>query len=428
MMKITIKAVACMLLLLSGCAGVEEKLAEQSSQIHLYHKELTVDPMSLPERSLDWETAVSMLKSNLVMRNAREEIVRSEVAVKRVYLDLIPQLTIQGLYQQAISQFTELSSDNLNVNVNAMFMIPGLLQLRMKHYAAMLVNYKAQRQYEMAFREEVVNLYGLFRQYRRLQEARAIDTLKNARPHFSVADQQELEFRYNQEEKELWLALSAATGAYSHRWVVVDDSLPEFDYHSRIPQWDDPSSIGTLFTTLQAIELEGARLRELGVKFQYWPQLNMRVYSPSVYLMSGGDRGGFEFNADDVRYEASVRMRLDTNLQVRDQLRELRRNTKLLKQKLYQDGHERTKKLMAAYDSLAIMKTNHRQLAARKRLLEISTPPRTYEAFEKMRSERIELMIERLNLEKERDTVISLLWVADESKWTDKASGERSEI
>ncbi len=419
--------VTCMLLLLSGCASVEEQVTEQRKEIHSYHQELIANPTSLPVRSLDWDTALSMLENNLVMRNAYENIVKSEVAVKRVYLDLIPQLTIQGLYQQAISQFTELSADNVNVNINALFMVPGLLQLRMKHYAAMLVNYKAQRQYEVTYRGEVVNLYHLFRQYLRLQEASTIDVLKNSTPHRSAADQQELEFRHNQEEKELWLGLCAAIGSYAHRWVIDGDNLPQFDYHRTTPQWNDPTAIGTLFTTLQAVELEGARLRELGIKFQYWPQLNMRVYSPSVYLLSGGDRSGFEFDAGDIRYEASVRMRLDTNLQIRDQLRESRRNLKLLKQKLYQDSQERTKKLIAAHESLAIIETRHRQIIAKQRLLDSCTLPNSYESFEKIRSERIELMIDRLNLEKERDEVVSLLWVADESKWSNDATGERNE-
>jgi hypothetical protein len=132
-------------LLLAGCKSVEERIGEQSDRINTYLPELTANPLQLPERTLDWETAVSMLDSNLVMRNANEEVVKAEVAVNRVFLDLIPQLTVQGIYSQAVTQFTELSSENFNANINALFAIPGLLKLRMEYYAAMLACYKARQ-------------------------------------------------------------------------------------------------------------------------------------------------------------------------------------------------------------------------------------------------------------------------------------------
>jgi hypothetical protein len=79
------------------------------------------------------------------MRNAYEEIIKSKVAVDRVLLDIIPQLTLQGIYNQVLSDITELTSDNFDVNVNALFQIPGFFQLRMKHYAAMLAHFKARQ-------------------------------------------------------------------------------------------------------------------------------------------------------------------------------------------------------------------------------------------------------------------------------------------
>ena len=169
--------------------------------------------------------------------------------------------------------------------------------------------------------------------------------------------------------------------------------------------------------TLQAVELEGARLRELGIKFQYWPQLTMRVYSPSVFLLSGGDRGGFNFDTEDVRFEASVRMKLDTNLQIRDQLREARRNTDLLSQKLYEDAHERTKKLIEAHDALSVIETRRRKLIAQEKMLLLVKRAANYESFKQYKLKRIELLTERLALEKELDSIIPLLWVTDESKW-----------
>jgi hypothetical protein len=405
-------------LLLAGCKSVEERIGEQSDRINTYLPELTANPLQLPERTLDWETAVSMLDSNLVMRNANEEVVKAEVAVNRVFLDLIPQLTVQGIYSQAVTQFTELSSENFNANINALFAIPGLLKLRMEYYAAMLACYKARQQYDLAYREEVVNLYSLFRQYRQMQENNAIDTLKSAQPLFSSAERMELEFRRKQRETELWLGLSAALGCYSNHWNVVGDQLPQFDYLADAPDWNNPEEVGKLFTNLQAVELEGTRLRELGIKFQYWPQLNMRIYSPSVYLVSGGDRGGFEFDAEDIRFEASVRMKLDTNLQIRDQLREARRSTTLLKQKLYEDAQERTKKILDAHAALAIVEIRHRQLLAQEQLLKSGSRADRYDAYEKRRAERIQLMTDRLALEKELDAIVPILWMADERKWT----------
>lgn len=407
-----------LIVLAFGCKSVEEHVEEQRAEIHRYYPELTVDPHDLPERLLDWDTAVSMLSSNLVMRKANEEIIKAEVAVNRVFLDLIPELTLQGIYTQAIKDVTELSSENFNVNVNAMFLVPGIVRLRMDYYAAMLACFKAQQQYELACREEVVNLYSLFRQYQRLEQSRRIETLNTASPYLGTAERTELEFMQRQKETELWLGLSSALGCYSNNWRVTTDHLPAFDYLATPLDWDDPEKVGKLYVTLQATELEGARLREMGIKFQYWPQLNMRVYSPSVYLLSGGDRGGFEFDAEDIRFEASVRMRLDSNLRIRDQLREAQRGTDLLKQALYEDSQERLKKLADAHEALAIIDTRMRQVVARRQLLQSIKQTGNYEMFERHKAACIELMNQQLALEQERDGIIPVLWIADELWWS----------
>lgn len=408
-------AMACGLI--SGCKSVDEHIAERSGEIIQYYPSVSSDPEDLPAFELDWDTAVSMLGSNLVMRNAAEEIIKSKVAVKRVFLDLIPQLTVQGIYQQSITSITELTSDNFNANINALFAVPGLLRLRLDYYGAMLAVYSARQQYKLAYRDEVINLYTLFRKHQHNRAQYVVESLQSADPTFGRADRQELAFVRNQRETALWLGLSAALGNYSNRWMIVSGNVPKHDYLSTAPDWDDPEEAGKLFITLEAVELEAARLRELGVKFQYWPQLNMRVYSPSVYLLSGGDRGGFEFDADDIRFEAGVTMKLDTNLKIRDQLRETRRNTELLKQKLFEDAHERAKKLDEAQDALAVIDTRMTQLQAKKKLLNTLPQSSAYDVFEKNLSEHIELLNQLIALEQELDSIIPILWVADESKW-----------
>jgi hypothetical protein len=381
----------------AGCKSVEEGVGEQQTGLNRYHTELTADPFELPQRQIDWDTAVSMFTNNLAMRTAEEDIIKAETAVRRVFLDLIPQLTLQGIYNQAVTQFTELSSENFDVNVNALFSVPGFLHMRIDYYGAMLACYKARKQYDLAYRNEIANLYTLFR---------------------SFEEQEELEHKWHQRDVELWIGLSAALGCYTNCWVVLQDALPSFDYTETPLPMDNPDAVGKLFTTIEAIELEGARLRELGVKFQYWPQLTMRVYSPSVYLLSGGDRGGFEFDADDIRFEAAVRMRLDTNLRIRDELREARRSTALLKDQLYQDGQERARKLIDAQSSLCMMEKQRRILEARLQFLDTAPAAEHYDVFEQSLTERTELLKELLVLQQEQDTLVAVLWVADESRWT----------
>jgi hypothetical protein len=408
---------AGLLMLGPGCTSVEEHIDEQSDTIQRYYPELSIDPQELSERQLDWDTAVSMLESNLVMRSANEEILKAESAVKRVFLDLIPELTLQGIYSQSISQITELTSENFNANINALFQFPGPLRLRMDYYASMLACFKARKQYELAYREEVVNLYSLFRQYQHLQQSRYIEILESANPYVSTVERSELAFRQNQLERELWLGLSSATGCFTNRWKVVAENLPTYDYLAETPSWNNPEDFGELYVILEAVELEGARLRELGIQFQYWPQLSMRVYSPSVYLLSGGDRGGFEFDAEDIRFEAAVRMRLDTDLKIRDQLREAKRNTDLLRIKLYEDAHERVKKLVDAHCSLRILETRRQQLEARYRFLSSVPDAEGFDLFEKSQSELIEVMKDMLTLETETDSITLILWIAHEERW-----------
>ncbi|WP_372846164.1 hypothetical protein [Pontiella sp.] len=402
---------------LSGCKTVEEGVAERGDEILAHYGDFISDPSDLPVVELDWETALSMLDSNLVMRNAAEEIIKAEVSVRRVFWDLVPQLTVQGIYSDAVTELTNFDVDNLNANVNAVFSIPGLVQLRMDYYAAMLATYGARQQYEMTYRGEVVNLYALFRQTSRNRAQQVAESLQASDPSFGGTDRRELEFSRKQRDRELWLGISAALGDYSKNWKLVPVGLPERDYLNDPPAWDDPEEVGKLFITLEALELESARLRELGIKFQYWPKMSMRLYSPSVYLVSGGDRSGFEFDADDIRFETSVRMRLDTDLQIRDQLREARRSSSLLRQKLYEDAQDRAKKLADARAALAMADRRMRQLAARRKMLADMPAATSYDAFEQNRAERIELINQTVSLEQETDGLVALLWIADESRW-----------
>jgi hypothetical protein len=402
---------------LPGCKTVEEGVAERSDEILEHYRDFTSDPSDLPEVELDWETALSMLDSNIVMRNAAEEIIKAEVSVRRVFWDLVPQLTVQGIYSDAVTELTNLDVDNFNANINAVFSVPGMVQLRMDYYAAMLSTYAARQQYEMTYRGEVVNLYSLFRQTRRNQSQVVVESLQAADPSFGGPDRRELEFSRKQRERELWLGISAALGDYSKNWKLAPVGLPEHDYLNNPPAWDDPEEVGKLFITLEAIELESARLRELGIKFQYWPSMSMRLYSPSVYLVSGGDRSGFEFDADDIRFETSVRMRLDTDLQIRDQLREAKRSSTLLRQKLYEDAQDRSKKLADARDALAMADNRMKQLGGRRKMLDGMPVATSYDVFEKNLSERIELINQMISLEQEYDGIVALLWIADESRW-----------
>jgi len=403
--------------IIQGCNSVEENIDEQRTKIHAYFPELTLNPKNLPKKELDWETALLMLNNNLILRNAQEKIIKAKVGVNRVFLDLIPQLTLQGIYTSAIKQMTELSSDNFNANINAIFQIPGIIQLRMNYYASMLACFSAQKQYELTYREEVLNLYSLFRTSDHLKRSKIIDTLQFSDPTISTMQHNEIEFKRNQETTKLWIGLSTALGCYSNQWVIITDHLPKINKLPTISDLKNPTKTGALFTTLQATELEGARLRELGIKFQYWPQLNMRVYSPSVYLFSGGNRGGFEFDSEDIRFETSVRMKLDTNLAIRDQLKEARRSTDLLRQKLYEDAQERMKKLLAAREAFALLQKQRIQLEAKQHLLKSLKKVADYNSFEKIRIEQLELMKNGLLLEKELDTLIPILWIVDESKW-----------
>ncbi|WP_136081679.1 hypothetical protein [Pontiella desulfatans] len=412
------------LLGLSGCKSVEERIEIQREEVEAHYPQIFTDPSRLPEKVLDWETALSMIDGNLALRTANNEIINAEVAIDRVFWDLVPQLTMQGIYNTAISEFTELSSDNFNGNVNALFSIPGFVRLRMDYYAAVLSHYAATQQYELTYREEVLNLYSLFRKSHWNRQESLIEDLESSHPTFTESDRRELAFARKQRENELWLAVSGALGCHSNRWVLVGDQLPEIDYMQSDPAILDTDTFGGLYTTIQALELEGARLREFGVKFQYWPQLDTRVYSPSVYLFSAGDRGGFNFDAEDIRFEASVSMKLDTNLSITHQLRETRRSTDLLKQKLYEEAEERVKALVETRDALHLLEDRMTRLAAKESLFARLGKPSTYAGFEMLNAERLELKKERLALEREADALVPVLWIADDSRWQVPAEWE----
>lgn len=384
---------------------------------------------------ITWETARDrMLEHNLELRQSRAAVITADAAIDRVWLDMLPLVTMTYTVNRAMTGAGDGTQSNFSVF--GFLNLPGLIGTRMRYYGAVLAYIRAEYGYAMKSREQTIALWQTFRDARLLEDRRQWAQYLRQKNLISgqtrrgggVMTEYLSEYALKREQWELSNRLSRLLGDNATTYLPVDDpTLPKPDYTGIKIDLRRPEKWGRLLNQYTATELEGARLRRLGATLAYWPDVNLSLTSPALYSRDSTGREDF-FNTNQVRAQASTTFRLDSTLAVTYSLRETKRQVALLHATIRQSTQERVRKLHEQEEYADMISLREEEL--KKRLLTLLAAPAAtgsgeYAAWgESFRS----VVTERDQLARERDQLNTLYWFLDETAWPDPMREKWTEL
>jgi hypothetical protein len=418
---------SCLVLLpaLAGCRSVQVGLQEHEAELATRHAAQAQALVDRRPRLLDWPSALVMMQAqNLSLQEARDAVVTAEERLRQINRDLIPGAALTGNLTKALTDLGDLRGSDAALSIYGFFNVPGVIQWRVRHYAAELQLLRAHWALELKSRELTIQLRELFVRNQLLTQRRRQLALAQ---RWQISDPLALSLEASPpkiehesllrslrlEEENLQDALAGILGDSSARWEPLADYLPRFDYAVSRPDPQDTGRFGGLYRRLHAAELEGARLRQRGVLLQYWPDLHVNLSSPPLYQ----SQGGRDWSPDFILLNLGATVQLDLRGSISQQLRETRRDFARLEARLREQNARATSSLLQARESLQL---NARQLRLAELRLEAlrSLPPglspaRARENLERLLAldqQRTALLVEQTRLE-------ALFWILDETRW-----------
>lgn len=315
---------------LTGCSlskhveRVSERVEKQYAETRVWEE--------LPERTISWEQALSLLRrSNPDLKDAQNAIDRAERERLSVYTDMIPSVSYYGYATKAIADLTQTwSQDDLTQNINVNFNLPTLTQIPYRVYAAEARAYAAEKAKEGKERELESKLYQLLRK----QELNARLRAHEERNGLSEQDKDPVQLLQREsDDHKHYAEIAKLLGDYSARWNILPETMPHLRWEEYEPRLD---KLDPLIVCQFAMKLEQARMAQYSIALRYLPTLNTNLYSPSLFSNTGGTYSGAFLDSHDTRLNMNINYSLDTRLTQWQQYRDSK------------DSYERAKGEVAA--------------------------------------------------------------------------------
>ncbi len=418
----------CLILLSTSCSGPKENLKKQEIQLDQEFAQELADLSNKTAQKIGWVDAKNrLLRNNLELKRARESVRLAKEQLSQVYWDLIPVLNLRANLSQSLENLGEVSGDDIRFSVFSTFNLPGLVSLYSKKYAALLAEVKSSLEMEIKRRQLIIRLYELFLAYEDFRQRVEIQKKTkilasseqstffenlNTSPEGLLVEQQIFEEQIK--EEQLILQASSLLGSFENKWILVPDELPDLNYETELPDFNDTKNFGILLRKRQALELEAARLGKVVSQLSFFPDINFGVYNPPIYA-SWVDN--YSYSADRMIVTAGSSVALDTNL------RKIRHLKSLEKQLEFQNlaiKEERNKQISEAYLAKKELELVEKELSLSLLRMDISNSFSRANNLEELREflERRYLLTQRISsLRMRKARIEGAFWLLDEKKW-----------
>lgn len=290
---------AAVTLTLSGCLSARRELAREQGDLETaWRRRVALAPPAHPE-TLDWDAALLRLRAeNPKMRAADLDVLRASEALDQTRRSLIPIANFQTGYNRALRSADEVAFDPFYFAATLFFDVPGLVNYRTRYEAAVLAATRARLMRDFTWREQVVELYRQARADARLagrmadlaRQREAIDRLAASAPRTADEERRRILAQRTQlqsDRAQVQDRLGDLLGLSGVTIEIAARGLPPLAYE-QADHRPAPAELARLPLRLAAVELVALRARELGVKLQGWPEVNVSVTSPTLYQRNAG--------------------------------------------------------------------------------------------------------------------------------------------
>ncbi len=420
-------ACAVLALLAASCASPFRNVDRQAERLEAGFAAEVDRLQSLPGQRLTWDRALALQhERNLDLRSSANAIASAEDRVRQTFRDLLPGAAISTTLNHALTDLSSLSERDVALSLYGFLNVPGLVQHRTRYYSACLELIRARWAHELKQRELTIQLHELFlrEEVFAQRERNLLASMRWQTPGIAeigldanpaTLERESLRWSLQRERQAMQTEIARLLGSSARDWRLDPSTLPQHDYLSSPLDLKDTRRTGVLFRQLQAVELEGARLAELGVKLRYWPDISVNLSSPPIYQVAGGR--SIDWDIDQVLLNLSSSVSLDTRGQIGAQLRETRRQVAVLRERLAEQNTQTIQNLLIARRALEMnqkqLRLTELRLEAMRGLDRSLDPARNRDQLERLLAldqRRAALLLERSQLQ-------GMFWLMDERKW-----------
>lgn len=414
-------------LLGTSCLNSRKNVAKRVDELRLEWQTNINYQANLPEKVVDWPTAVSiLLENNLRLRSARNEVTNAQESVKQVWKDLIPNLNLRAGLTKRLRDLHTTTFDDVTFSADSFFNIPGLVNFSARLYTTQLMLLRSQIAYRLAEREQLIDLFRLFYgaeeaefQTTRLQTQRATaSAMEQVDPFTGRMMQTELRTRELNNVRELKTIQDRAAellGSRDYRWAFSTNNLPDLRYHEVPLDLTDTNRVAQLQLKLFAVELEAARAQLLGLKLRYWPELSIYISSPPLYTRQFGRERWWD--ADELRASADVYWTIDTRGQLSRVIRQSARQIELQKQRYRLETLATMDRLLFTQNLAKSVQEQLLRVDRQLQLLLAVPPAQNYLSIQKYALDYRSLTQQQLRLRRDLSELNTLFWFMDEEAW-----------
>ncbi len=366
---------------------------------------------------LNWKSAVELLEErNQSLRQGRIRIEQLRKTRDEQWKTWLPRVGIYTSIQTSLENLGKLSFSDLNTSVAAPLAIPNPLTERALAFQNALSYLEARDSYQLTYRRQVTQLYRLFAQYESLLEQRQLqqdrgDTTGAAAINSAIS---QLELAANNQEGLLSLqgGLAQLLNMPGKKIVPVPSSRPQLNYEKRYKSFVPGKNYGELAMRLAAYQIQGALLREKGIKLARWPSFSLGGSTPPLY--DSRHSGSDYLDAERIFLFGSLSKSYDLTGREAEAINTAEENTAFVKAslrlRLDQENREWIR-LQTRYEQLLL----RRQLA-QERLDAVRK--RTSGGSPSVELETLRSAREQLKALKSSQQALDLeLWIWDENKW-----------
>jgi hypothetical protein len=381
----------------------------------------------LPVKPLDWQTAVVlMLDNNLKLRQARIEVTNAQESVRQIFRDLTPTVNLRAGVTKRLESLNTTAFDDVTFSADSFFNVPGLVTFGARLYAARLYLFRTEVAYQLAEREQMLELFRLFigaeetkDQLDRLSSQRATaGAMLQVDPFSGRLMQTELETRElnaQRDVKTLQDRASDLLGSRDYQWVFTTNGVPDLHYNQTPLNLSDTNRVAQLQLKLLAVELEAARAQLTGIKLRYWPDLNIFVSGPPLWQRQNGT--DVWWDAREVRGTADLFWSLDTRGYISRQIRQTKRQQELQKERFRQETLALMNRLLFTQDLIRNVEQQLRRVNGQLQLLQAAPPAQNYFSVQKYAVDYRSLTQQQIRLKRELAELNALFWFVDEDAW-----------
>jgi hypothetical protein len=423
----SLAAASVFLVLLGGCLSPTKKVSNYYRDVQGQWQTNVAHQMNLPARNATWPEALQLLQErNMKLLRARNDVTNAIENVRQVFKDLLPTVNFRSGVSESLRKISSVGVDDVTFSIDSFFNIPGIVNMSTRLFGSKLALLRAQTVYELALREQTLELYKTFLDAQEHRELAAqLETEKLFAQAVQRADAvsgdallREITGRLLAHEKEsetLQSKISDLMGGREWRWNLLTNGIPGFSYESAPLPLADTNRVAQLQMRLVAIEIAGAWARDVGIKLQYWPEVNVFVTGPALYQRVNGV--GRSWKPDEIVLRGDFFWRIDTRGYVARQLKQARRDEFLQLAQIQQDSLVLVDKLLAAQRLLSLTREQITQLQRVLPLLEQVPLPGDFAGILSLLDLYRNLKEQDRKLRREVAELNALMWFVDEQKW-----------